>query len=138
MAEDRLKSFLVAFQNAFDEGRFSDIADFFTLPLVIYTVAGVTVVRNAEQLVSLTEQYHEAIGALEIASTTFQVQHRDLPYNRRLRATVRFTDLGEDGRVVTGSLIRYFLVEEGDRYKIEMLEYLEVPLPLSEVERIVH
>ncbi len=138
MSDDNLTAFLEALQGAYREVQIKEISKFFSLPLVIYSAAGVAVIRDEVQLLSMTEQYRAAISALEVTSTLFQVEHRDLPVNRRLRATVRFTDFAEDGQPVTGSLIRYFLVEKDGSYKIEMLEYLEMPLPIEEVVRIVH
>ena len=79
-----------------------------------------------------------SLRALGGTSSAICIQHRDVPINHRGRATVRVTVLDVDGHAVTGSLIRYFLVEEDGLYRVEMMEYLEAPLPTSEVERILH
>ncbi len=125
-------------QKAFRTGRLDDLSAFFVFPLVIYSPAGVTLVRDADQLLAMTEQYQETIRPLEIVTTEFQIEHRDVPFNSRFRATVRFTEFREDGKQVTSSLIRYFLIDRSGTYKIEMVEYLELPISVSEAERIVH
>ena len=138
LSDEVLRESFGAIQDAFRTGRLDDLMEFFVIPLVIYSSAGVTLVRDREQLLSMTEQYRETIRPLEIVTTEFQIEHRDAPFNSRFRTTVRFAEFREDGKMVTSSLIRYFLIDRAGSYKIEMIEYLELPIALSEVERIVH
>ena len=53
-------------------------------------------------------------------------------------ATVRNVYVNSEGKPVTGSTIRYFFVENEQGLAVEMLEYLEAPLPISDIEKIVH
>lgn len=135
---EKLHAFLADLQAAFLQGRFEDVAACYVFPLVVYTPAGIMLIRDFEQFGEVTARYREAIMALNVTSADLLIEESDQPYNHRLRATTRVTDFNADGTPVTGSLIRYFLIEDGDSFKIEMMEYLELPLPISDVERIIH
>ncbi|MEO1537345.1 MAG: hypothetical protein AAFR73_06410 [Pseudomonadota bacterium] len=138
MTEGNLEAFLSDLQDAFLECRWDELASFFQRPLVIYSQVGVSVFRSEAQIRGVLQQYREALGGIEVASTTLDVDHRDTTFNHRLRTTVRITDMGDDGQPMRRSVIRYFLVEEGDSYKIEMLEYIESSLPIAVVQRVIH
>ena len=138
MLDEKLKIFFTVLQNGFADGRIQDIAVFFVFPLVVYTPVGVTLIRNTQEFGVMTSQYRDAIAAMKVAKTNIQVKDIDQTCNHRLRATVRFTPMDTEGRVLTSSLIRYFLMENGESFLVEMIEYLELPIPVSEVERIVH
>lgn len=138
MTKGDLNAFLTALQAAFLDGDWENVLSKFKIPFVIYSEAGVSLIRDAAHLSDVLQQYREALGQTGVASTALDVEHRDSPSDQRLRATVRITDFGEDGDEIRHSLIRYFLVVEGDSYKIEMLEYLKSSLSLSDIQRIVH
>lgn len=138
LTEDKLIQFLSSLRRLFREGPTEAIVDYFELPLVLYTVVGVTVIRDEADLMRIVGEYRAAMELLKVDHSSFEIQHRDPTNNRRLRATVRYTDYQADGRAVTGSLVRYFIVERNGSWKLEMIEYLEAPLPALEVERIVH
>lgn len=138
MLKEHLHSFLAAMQIAFLEGRFREIARNFAFPLVVYTPAGVTLIRNPDQFAQVSSLYRDAKIALDVASSDIRIEEFDQPCNRRFRVTARFTDFNAEGTHVTGSRIRYFMIEDGDSFKVEMMEFLELPFPISDVERIVH
>lgn len=138
MSTEKLHAFLAEMQAAFLQGRFEDVVACYVFPLVVYTPAGIMLIREIEQFGEVTARYRDAILALNITHSDMQIEQADQPYNHRLRATTRFTDFNADGKPVTGSLIRYFLIVDGDSFKIEMMEYLELPLPIPDVERIIH
>ena len=138
LLKDQLHSFLAEMQIAFVEGRFQEIAANFVFPLVVYTPVGVTLIRNPDQFAQVSSLYRDAIIALDVASSDIRIEECDQPRNRRFRVTARFTDFNAEGTHVTGSLIRYFMIEDSDSFKVEMMEYLELPIPISDVERIVH
>lgn len=138
MTDGKLNSFLMELRNAFLDRQWDMVVDAFQLPMVVYSEAGVTLFRDRAHLLRVLQEYQAALATNEIASTTMDVEHRDTPFNQRFRATVRITDFSEEGIAIRQSLIRYFLLEDGDSYKVEMLEYIQSSLPLSEVERIVH
>ncbi|MGR3514856.1 MAG: hypothetical protein ACU0GG_19010 [Paracoccaceae bacterium] len=138
MTKGKLRLFLEKLQTAFLAEDWDDLSAYFRLPLVIYTEAGVAVFRDSEKLVRTIREYRAALACTEIAATTLDVEHRDTLSNERLRATVRITDFGPDGQQVRHSLIRYFLVEDGESYKIEMLEYIKASLPLNDFKHIIH
>jgi hypothetical protein len=135
---EKLQSFLETMQAAFIEGRIQDVLACYTFPLIVYSPVGVTLIRNEKQFGEMATLYREAILALDVTSFEILIEQMDQPYNHRVRATARSIDFNADGTPVTGSLVRYFLVEVGDSFHIEMLEYLELPLSISDVERIVH
>lgn len=138
MGQDFLESFLKTLQSTFLEGRLDRLMEYFSLPLVVYSIAGVTVLRTEEEVMQIVNQYRAALVAMRVSSTKLEIVHLDPTHNKRLRATVRTYDFDEDGQSVTNSLIRYFLIEKEESYVIEMMEYLEAPLPPEQIERIVH
>lgn len=138
MRDDDLTEYFSTLQTAFLRGQFSDLAKFFALPLVVYTQAGVLVIRDTAELFRLSEQYRAALIAIDVISTRTIIETIEQPVVNRRRIVVRFEDLGLDGRPVTRSLIRYFLVNDQGVTRIEMMEYIETPLPIADVERIVH
>ncbi len=133
-----LEQFLKELQNEFLSGALDAVVQRFCRPLVVYTIAGVTVLRNHEEIRKQAEQYREAILALSVATSTVKIVSQEVVKNNRLRATARIIDFDADGREVTGSLIRYFLIKTANSYEIEMIEYLEAPLSTAEIERLVH
>lgn len=135
---EKLGAFLEDLQTCFIDGRLEDMLKRVSLPLVVYSIAGVMLLRTEAEFIQTLGQYRAAIVALSVTSSTVEIREFDAPQNQRLRATVRVTDFDADGREVTSSLIRYFLIESGESYLIEMMEYLESPLSREEVERIVH
>ncbi|MEM7724469.1 MAG: hypothetical protein AAF376_19165 [Pseudomonadota bacterium] len=133
-----LQGYFEALQDVFHARNVSEIPEFFVFPLVIYTPVGVTLVRDTEHFQSIVDQYRQALGARGVAQTALQVERKSVLSNQRMQAVVRYTDLSEDGEVIASTVALYFLMKRNDTYKIEMLEYLELPLPLEAVERIVH
>ena len=79
-----------------------------------------------------------AIVAMNVVDGRQTILSRDPPTNNRMRATVRTVDLDATGTPVTSSTVRYFFVETDKGLAIEMIEYLEMPLPISDAEKIVH
>ena len=138
MTKGDLNLFLNALHAAFLGGDWEDLNSMFKIPLVIYSEAGVSLIRDRVHLREVLQQYRAALSNTGVASTTLDVEHRDSPSDQRLRTTVRITDFGEDGDAIRHSLIRYFLVAEADSYKIEMVEYLKSSLSLTDIQRFVH
>ncbi len=138
MSQDDLKIYLEDIQADFLAGRMEALIARFSIPLVVYSVAGVVVLRTKEEILTQTGQYRSAVMAMSVTSSVVKVVSRDPPLNNRLRATVRVTDFDCDGKTVTGSLIRYFLILKNGSYEVEMLEYLEAPFSTEVVEKLVH
>ena len=138
MTFDRLYSFLRSIQDSFLVGELEAVLEHVTLPLVIYSVAGVTVLRSKCEFLQIAEQYHAAIVARGVVSSEIEILEQESAPGGRIRLTARFLDKNALGQVVTSSLIRYFLAQTDSRFCIEMMEYLEAPLPRDEIERIVH
>lgn len=138
MLQDDLKIYLEDIQADFLAGRLEELISRFSVPLVVYSVGGVVVLRTMEEILSQTVQYRSALMEMSVVSSVIKVVSREPPVNNRLRATVRVTDFNADGEVVTGSLIRYFLILKNGSYMVEMLEYLEAPFSTEVVEKLVH
>lgn len=138
MERDGLKALLDGIQHALMSGDLGGLSRFFTFPLVVYSTAGVSVMRGEADFERLAVQYRSALMDLAVVQSEAEVVSRDPPKNNRFRAIVRVNDMDLSGRVVTGSLIRYFVVQSGEAMSVEMLEYLESPLPSGVVETIVH
>jgi len=133
-----LNEFLENVQLAFLSGNSDGLEKYFRWPLVVYSVAGVSVIRNQVDFRRVATQYRAALTALSVETSDTTIQTREPRTNNRLCATVRVRDYDAQGVKVVCSLVRYFLVQEPDGYKIEMLEYVESPLTAQEIERIVH
>lgn len=138
MTGDVLQDYFEGLQDAFHGQGVRTAPDFFAFPLVIYTPVGVTLVRDTQQFRGIVSQYRNALSMRGVAATELHVEGQVTLSEHRLRATVRYTDIGEDGGVIASTVAQYFLMRHGDSYRVEMLEYLELPLPHSEVKRIVH
>lgn len=138
MTRDALEQFLQDMQAEFLAGDLKALVTRFSEPLVIYSLAGVLVLRTQEELLERSAQYRAAVLALSVVHSDVTVVARDEVMNNRMRATVRVVDFNMDGVPVTGSLIRYFLIKSNGSYVIEMVEYLENPLPPEAIERLVH
>lgn len=138
LIQDELKAFLAELQSAFFAGDMATLLSYFQMPLVVYSAAGVTVLRNKAEFEKMTQDYMAALGALSVAHGRQTILSRDPVVNHRQRVTVRTVDMNEADQPVTSSTVRYFLVLGELGYSVEMLEYLESPLPISDVEKIVH
>lgn len=138
MEDDRLKEFLTQLQDAFTSAQLEKTTEFFAFPVVVYSIAGVTVLRTQDELLERTSNYRAALDAMGVVSSTFEIVDSDPPSNDRTKVTVRVTNFTEDGSSIAGSLIRYFLLDKEGTFRIEMMEYLEIPLDAAEVEKIVH
>jgi hypothetical protein len=136
--QGKLIEFLTRLQDAFLDGRMEELGSLVTLPLVVYTVAGVTVLRTPDEMTEMAVEYRGAIVGLSVTQSRIELVEWSAPVNRRVRALARTVDFDATGRFVTSSLVRYFLVETDAGFRIEMMEYLEAPLPPDEVERLVH
>jgi len=138
LIDDRLNLFFDGLMSAFLGERSEEFQSYFVFPVVIYSVAGVTVVREPEDLLRITGLYREALKETAMVATNYEISSHGPPRNNRLRATLSFSDFLPDGATYSGSVVQYYLVDGPEGYKIEMMEYLEVPLGISDVERIVH
>ena len=138
LLREELQGFLMSIQSAFYERDLDTLFARFTLPLVVYSAAGVSLVRDEAEFERMTDDYRAALHSRAATHGALMIESQEPAVNNRLRVTVRTRDLDENETQVTGSLVRYFLFEGPEGFTVEMLEYLEVPLPLSEVEDIVH
>ncbi len=139
MTEESIKPFLERTREAFFGGDLKALAEYFVWPLVVYSPVGVLVIKDQDQFVAVSGQFLAALAEYSIASGTCVILEREPMRNRRTRVTVHWTELTADGSPVATSTIRYFLLmpEEGI-WRIEMMEYLEIPIPIETAERIVH
>ena len=138
MTRDELTEFLDEVRCAFYAGDVDALVKLMRLPLGVYSAVGVVVLRNREEFARMVEDYRAAIVALEVVDGRQTILSLDPAVNNRMRATVRNVDVNAEGKPVTGSTIRYFFVENEQGLAVEMLEYLEAPLPISDIEKIVH
>ena len=135
---DRLRTFLETLQDSFLSGKLEAMLASFSLPTVIYSVVGVTVLRDKVDFLHTAQKYHAALIAKAVVASSVEIIERDHASKNRSRVTVRIVDMDSRGNKVTTSLIRYFLVHTKNSYRIEMMEYLEAPLSSNEIERIIH
>ena len=138
MSQEKVREFLEQLQIDFSEGRLEQICARMKLPLVIYTVAGATLLRTQDELETMTGQFLAAVQASNQIFTSVEIISMETPQPGRVRATARSIGNDAEGRSILPALIRYFLIADGDTYLVEMLEYLEAPLPPEEIQRILH
>ena len=138
MTRDELTECLNEVHRAFYTGDVDALAELMCLPLVVYSAVGVVVLRSLDEFARMVEDYRAALIAMKVVDGRQTILSRDPPTNNRMRATVRTVDMDETGKPVTGSTVRYFFVETDKGLAIEMIEYLEMPLPISDAEKIVH
>ena len=138
MKQDEIEHFLDEMNDAFYAGDTSRLMSYFCLPLVVYSVAGVVVMREQEEFLMMATSYHQALQAKSVVDRRMTILSLDEPLNNRIRVTVRIVDLNDEGTPVTGSTVRYFLVANPGGFAVEMLEYIEAPLPISDIEQIIH
>ena len=138
MSQDRLQTFFEAMQQAFFAGDVETLCRYFSLPLVVYSAAGVVVMRDKDEFAKMVDDYRTALMATSVVQGELTVLSRDAVENNRRKAVVRTVELDADGHAIASSVIRYFLLEGANGLAIEMMEYLEIPLPLADVEKIVH
>lgn len=138
MTGDELTECLERVRRAFYAGDVETLAELIRLPLVVYSAVGVVVLRTRDEFTRMVEDYRAAMVAMKVVDGRQTILSRDPPSNNRMRATVRTVDLNVEGTPVTGSTVRYFFVKSNQGLGIEMIEYLEMPLPISDAEKIVH
>lgn len=141
--EDRAIEFLMAARKAMFGRDFEQLAKILTVPWVVYTPVGVLVVENEEMQRLVIDRFTDALSALDIATGHALVIDKSEPGTDRLRITIQWVELDADDRPVAGSRVRYFLVAAnpvvtGHPWKIEMLEFIELPLPIDDVKNIIH
>lgn len=138
MTQDQVRIFLEQMLIDFTSGRIDLICSRMTLPLVVYTVAGATVLRTEDELKAMVRQYHATVKATNQPYTSVEIVTMETPQPDRVRVTARSHGKNAEGAPLVPTLIRYFLIADGDSFLIEMLEYLEAPLPPEDIQNIVH
>jgi hypothetical protein len=139
LTEDNISPYLEQTRQALFDGDLEALAKYFVWPLVVYSPAGVLVVKDQDQFLSVSSQYLAALTEHAIDRGTCVILNQEPMQNRRTRVTAHWTELTADGSPVVTSTIRYFLLlPEDGLWRIEMLEYLEIPIPIETVERIIH
>ena len=133
-----LTAFLKGAQKAFYAGDAETLLGYFRLPLVIYSAAGVVLLRDRDEFVRMVKDYRNALASMSVSKGRQTVLAMDSLVNNRTRVTVRTVDEDETGVAVTGSTVRYFLLQTETGLIIEMMEYLEAPMSISDIEKIVH
>ncbi|MEK6216944.1 MAG: hypothetical protein N2B03_06955 [Boseongicola sp.] len=95
--------------------------------------------KDQDQFLVVSGQFLAALAEYAIESGTCVILKREPICNRRTRVTAHWTELTADGSPVVTSTIRYFLLITSDNlWRIEMMEYLEIPIPIETAERIIH
>ncbi len=138
VTQDDLDAFLLNIQSAFYAGDLQALHGYFRFPLVVYTAAGIALLHDPVEFKHMAQDYRNAITALSAVRGRQTILARDAVENNRLKVTVRNVDLDASGTPVTGSTVRYYLEEAPDGFIVEMLEYLETSLSLSDVDKIIH
>ena len=136
-AGDALEDFLNSVQKAFLARDTDFLLRLHTLPLPVYTVVGVVIIRTEEEFRDRTLLYRELVG--DAVRSDLVILERTAMRNGRFSVTTRWSDVDSKGEPGNVTELRYFLLETGpNTWQIEMLEYIQEPLPYDAVDRIIH
>ena len=139
MSADSLQSFLERTRQALFDNDFDALAQYCIMPLVVYSPAGVLVIKDRDHFLAVSSAYRAALAAHPITQAKCVIINRDPMRNRRTRVTAHWTEMDAKSTPLVSSTIRYFLLKpEPGHWMIEMLEYLEMPIPIETAERIIH
>lgn len=133
-----IAGYLEALQRAFLGPDVSQVGPFFSTPLVIYSLVGVRVVRTHAELLSISTAYRDVLREKGIVQTRLLDVKQDAQQNKRCRVTARYQNLAANQDFVVSSVVRYFLLKDQDTYVIEMLEYIEPPISVEDINRLFH
>ena len=124
-------------QAAFLANRIEEMMASFSLPLPVYSAAGVSLVRDSDEFLRLVWAFRKAQD--RTASSRSTLQSIEPVENGRFRAVIQWHHYSAKGAPVAESLIRYFFhLPRPDAFEIEMMEYLVMPIALSDAEAIIH
>ena len=121
MSQDELKAFLSNIQAAFFAGDLETVRQSFQFPLVVYTAAGVTVLRDESEFLRLAQDYLEAQKGRSMVQGSQTILTRDPLVHKRQRVTVRSIIMDAKGTPVASSTVRYFVVKTDQSYAVEMM-----------------
>lgn len=139
VAEDELRQFLLLAQGMFLGHDLDALSMRFVLPFVVYSAAGILLIKDEVAFRDHTGRYFSELNAQDIKSSDCKITDITIVSDQRFHTTVRWMDAGEDGKLFSSSLIRYFMIEDGrGQWKIEMMEFVEMPITLSQAERVIH
>ena len=139
MTTDNLKSFLEKTRQALFDSDFDALAQNCVMPLVVYSPAGVLVIKDRDHFLAVSSAYRAALADHPITQGKCDIISLDPMRNRRTRVTAHWTEMDANSTPLVSSKIRYFLLmPRPELWMIEMLEYLEMPIPLETAERIIH
>lgn len=133
-----LETFLEELQVAFYAQDIDGLLQGVSLPLIVYSVAGVAVLRDRDEFTRMVTDYRAALDTMKVVRGVKSIESVEPIVNNRQRVIARNIDYNQHGQPVTSSLIRYFLLQTPGGYSIEMLEYIEAPVPVEVVEQLVH
>ena len=134
---ERLLSFLDRMQSAFLSERLDEVMEAFALPLPVYSVAGLQLVRERDEFKRLLEAFRRTRATTE--SSKSDLLSVEPIVNDRFRAVVDWQHFDADGEPVGTSQVRYFIhLPDNERFAIEMIEFLVLPITLDDVETIIH
>ena len=139
VSEEGLTKFLLQVQEMFLGRDLDALSTRFVLPFVVYSAAGILLIKDEESFRDHTSRYLYALHAENIGKSECAIRDIVLVSDQRFHASVRWMAFAEDGQLMSSSLIRYFMIEDGSgRWKIEMMEFVELPITLSQAERVIH
>lgn len=139
VSDENLMRFLLQVQAAFRASDIDLLRQKFVLPFVVYSAAGILLIKDDAGFQDHSNRYLEALHSNGVEMSDCEIIDVDAVNNRRFRATARWTDFAASGKPVSRSLVRYFLIEERTEiWKIEMMEFVELPFSISEAERVIH
>ena len=138
VTQDNTEEFLSRVNAAFMAVDMDALSRCFAVPLVVYTKAGVIVVKDGSDLERVVTRYRHALSASSVVSSSIRIEAQETPANGRLRVLCRTFGYDAEGKAVSTSVVRYFLLQRADRLEVEMIEYVATPLSLEDVEKIVH
>lgn len=139
VSEEVLSRFLLEAQENFLGHDIKALKARFVLPFIVYSAAGVLLIKDEAEFLDHASRYLQELRADDIEMSECQIKDIAIVSDQRFHATVRWMDFGDEGQICSSSLIRYFMIEEAEgHWKIEMMEFVEMPISISQAERVIH
>jgi len=133
-----LAEFLQAIEAAFVLGEFGALAQHYSLPTVIYSEAGATIIQDEAQFVAMFNNYKDMLHSKQITQSHHQILAQEPTINRRKKVSVRFTKFHSSEEAPVTNDVKLFLhFDHNDEPKIEMLEYLTLPTTVDDIENLL-
>ena len=126
--EADVRLFLTHLSEEFSRGEVAQVYERFTTPTAIYIADRLLVIGRFEEFAAAFATYHGGLIAAGLARTTTRINGTTETSDDKIVASV--TCLHEDatGASIGNSEVKYYFRRHGTTLKIELTEYLALPI----------